>query len=475
MNPFLNPLITIPFLKNYIIDPNRIERLSPQQLKNYRDKALRKMVDYAYKVPVYKKKYKDAGIHPHDIRGIKDINKIPFISRQEIRENFPDGVVQTNYNKEKGYITCTGGTTGKYCCSSGSEPVCTYTDSSTMLRSILIGIRVQRFFNLNWRKTKFAHIGNFNPYKVDEVFENKVISNAKLFFSLKNYLNIQASNRTREIIEKLEAFRPDVIISYPAIFQDLAYYKKKGFGEQIKPKLLFVGGAMLDAYTRSYVEDVFGCNMYNTYASCESGAEIAFECTNRNWHIHSDFFHIEAVDEDMQPVAPGERGRLILTRLWGTGTPFVRYTGMEDWITLSDGKQCDCGLHSPIFGKPVEGRVMSNIVLPNGKVFPPSAFLFITSILRDLNEFKVKRYQIIQKKIDEIEILLVIDEDLRNKGASFEEIAKKIKKVYVEETGPEVKIIVKEVKEIKDDPDSGKPAPLVISYVNLDTVCKLRD
>jgi phenylacetate-coenzyme A ligase PaaK-like adenylate-forming protein len=148
---------------------------------------------------------------------------------------------------------------------------------------------------------------------------------------------------------------------------------------------------------------------------------------------------------------------------------------MEDWITLSDGKQCDCGLHSPIFGKPVEGRVMSNIILPNGKVFPPSAFLFITSVLRDLNEFKIKRYQIIQKKLDEIEILLVIDDDLRDKGASFEEIAKKIKKVYLKETGPEVQIIVKEVKEIKDDPDSGKPAPLVVSNVNLDTVCKLKD
>ena len=43
MNPFLNPLITIPFLKNYIVDPNRIERLSPQHLDNYRDKALKKM------------------------------------------------------------------------------------------------------------------------------------------------------------------------------------------------------------------------------------------------------------------------------------------------------------------------------------------------------------------------------------------------------------------------------------------------
>ena len=472
---FLNPSITIPFLKNYILDPNRIERLNSKQLESYRDKALRKMIDYAYTVPLYKKKYKDAGIHPSDIRGIQDINKIPFVSRQEIRDNFPDGIVPSNFDKEKGFITCTGGTTGKYCCTSGSEPVCSYTDGPTMLRSIFIGIRVQRFFNLNWRKTRVAHIGNFNLYKSDDVFEKNVISNVKSFFSLKNNLNLQASNRTQEIIEKLDAFKPEVIISYPAIFQDLAYLKKKGFGKNINPKLLFVGGAMLDGYTRSYVEGVFGCNMYNTYASCESSAEIAFECTERNWHIHSDFFHVEAVDENMEPVAPGERGRLVLTKLWGSGTPFIRYTGMEDWITLGNNKKCNCGLHSPILGKPVEGRVMSNIVLPNGKVFPPSAFLFISSVLRDLKEYKVKRFQIVQRKIDEIDILLVIDDDLRDTGASFEEIAEKIKKVYTKETGPEVQITVKEVKEIKDDPDSGKPAPIIVSYVNPNAVCKLKD
>ena len=75
-----------------------------------------------------------------------------------------------------------------------------------MLRSIFIGIRVQRFFNLNWRKTRVAHIGNFNLYKSDEVFEKNVIANLKSFFSLKNNLNMQASNHTQEIIEKLDAF-----------------------------------------------------------------------------------------------------------------------------------------------------------------------------------------------------------------------------------------------------------------------------
>jgi len=79
--------------------------------------------------------------------------------------------------------------------------------------------------------------------------------------------------------------------------------------------------------------------------------------------LDADFFHLEAVDECFEPVSPGERGRLVITRLWGNGTPIIRYTGMEDWITLGNGESCSCGLKSPIFGKPVEGRILSNIQL----------------------------------------------------------------------------------------------------------------
>ncbi|MCJ2514083.1 MAG: hypothetical protein LN408_06575, partial [Candidatus Thermoplasmatota archaeon] len=147
MNPFLNPFIPIPFIRNYILDPGRIERLDTEKLERHQNKALRKMVFYAYTVPIYKKKYKEAGIHPNDIQGIKDITKLPFISRQELSENFPDKIISSNFNKAKGHVICTGGTTSKYCCSSGSEPVCTYTDISTMLRGSLIASRENRFFN----------------------------------------------------------------------------------------------------------------------------------------------------------------------------------------------------------------------------------------------------------------------------------------------------------------------------------------
>jgi phenylacetate-CoA ligase len=475
INPLYNPSIAVPFIQNYLRDPGRIERSSPTQLKRYQDRAFRTLVSYAYTVPLYHTKYHDAGIYPNDLHGIKDITKLPMVSRQDFRDHFPDGVVSSSFDKTKGQVICTGGTTGKYCCNSGSQPVCIYTDFSTMLRGTGIVLREQRAFHLNWKTTRIAHLGNFNPFKIDEVYEKHVQHHLKSFFSFDNYLSMNASDPIQDIIKKLDEFKPDVIISYPAIFQELAFQKTKGFGQHIKPRLLNVGGEMLDAFTRWYVETIFGCKMYNVYASCEAGSNIAFECKERNWHIHADFFHIEAVDKNNEVVAPGERGRIVLTRLWKGATPIIRYTGMEDWVTLSDGKECGCGLRSPIFEKPVEGRVMSNIILPNGTVYPPSAFLFITSVLIDFKTFKVIRFQIVQKTLNDIEILLVIDDDLRHVGPSVEEIRQRIEKVYTMEVGPDVKIMVRETDDIPDDPTSGKPAPLVVSQLAQGEKCNVSE
>lgn len=180
------------------------------------------------------------------------------------------------------------------------------------------------------------------------------------------------------------------------------------------------------------------------------------------------FFNLEAIDENGELVSPGERGHLVMTRLWGRGTPMVRYTGMDDWIKIIPIKECKCGLTTPIIDGGVEGRKRANIVLPNGKVFPPGAFCFIEPVLTKYKSFVIKQYQVVQKKIDEIEILLVIDEELRNVGVSIDVIKKEIKENYEEKVGPKVSVTIREVDEIKNDENPLKPAPIVITKVKLE-------
>ncbi|MFO8077237.1 MAG: hypothetical protein R6U21_01145, partial [Thermoplasmatota archaeon] len=217
-----------------------------------------------------------------------------------------------------------------------------------------------------------------------------------------------------------------------------------------------------------YVEDAFQCRLLNIYPSVEAGADIAFECKKGTWHVHDDFFHLEAIDDNNNLVSEGKRGHIVITRLWGRGTPIIRYTGMDDWVKLKNEVNCSCGLTTTVIDGGVEGRKRANIILPNGKVFPPGAFCFITPVLNKLNTFKVKQYQIIQQKKDEIEILLVIDESLRHVGPPVDQIREGIKKIYQEKAGPEVIITIKEVDEIVHPKDRSKPPPIVISNVSPD-------
>jgi len=455
MNPFLNPVTGIPFLKHFIFDPKRLEKKSPQQIDRYRDKTFKKLLRYAYTVPLYHKKYKEAGIHPSNIKGIKDIEKLPFITKKDLVDNFPDGIIPPNYNKDKSFVVSTSGSTGK--------PVSVYLDFSVFSGGVGANIRFLQILNLHWRKSRFANIGNFSSGKADDVADRAFYSHVGFALKSDTYITLNAFQSLKDIMKKLDDFRPDSIITYPITYQNLAYLKNKGYGKNVNPKVLQVSGYILDDYTRSYVEDAFGCKMYNGYGAAETSSEaaIAFECTQKVWHVNYDFFHVETVNENLELVKPGKNGHIVVTRLFGKATPLIRYTGLDDWVTLTEDYECSCGLCTPLFKDGVEGRKDTSVILPDGRVFPSASFAILSVVLNKLKTRKVLQFQIIQKKLDEIDILLVLDEDLRNKDPPVDELFKKIKEIYQEKVGPNVAINVKEVKEIKSRPN--KPAPLVIS------------
>jgi len=467
MNPFLNPVTGIPFLKHFIFDPERLYRMKPKQLKKYRDKTFRNIVKYAYSVPVYHKKYKEAGIRPEDIKEIEDIKKLPFITKKDLVDNYPDGIIPPNYKKEKGFVVSTSGSTGK--------SISVFMDFSVYGGGIGASLRTFRAYGLNWRKMRYVNLGNFTPGKADEVVYRAFFSQARFAYSSQNYIKLNAFEPIKDIMKKLDEIKPDAILSYPVTYQNLAYLKNKGYGKNVNPKVLLVAGYLLDEYTRAYAEEAFGCKMYNGYGAAETSSEasIAFECINKTWHINTDFYHVETIDENMEPVENGKIGHIVVTRLFGKATPLIRYTGLDDWVTLGDDYDCDCGLCTPIFKSGVEGRRSTSIILPDGRVFPAASFAILSVVFNKMKTRKIKQFQIIQNKIDEIDVLLIIDDDLRNSEPTFEELSKKIKEVYLEKVGPNVIINVKEVREIESP--KNKPAPLVISKLTEEERRKIID
>jgi phenylacetate-coenzyme A ligase PaaK-like adenylate-forming protein len=174
---------------------------------------------------------------------------------------------------------------------------------------------------------------------------------------------------------------------------------------------------------------------------------------------------VEAIDDKGALVGEGERGHIVISRLWGRGTPIIRYSGMDDWVRIGEPQRCECGLKTRVILGGVEGRKRANIVLPDGRVFPPGAFCFITPVLNKLNTFKVRQYQIVQEKIDKIVVYLVIDEHLHDEPPSADVIMKHVQEIYEKKVGPGVNIIVKEVDKILHPTNARKPPPIVISHV----------
>jgi phenylacetate-CoA ligase len=99
MNPFYNPVFLGKVLKRYLIDVDRLDRISEESLRRYQDRQLRRLVRFANTVPLYHEKFKQAGISPANIKGIDDLETLPFVTKDDIKRHYPDGIVSSLIKK----------------------------------------------------------------------------------------------------------------------------------------------------------------------------------------------------------------------------------------------------------------------------------------------------------------------------------------------------------------------------------------
>ncbi|KAA0000210.1 MAG: phenylacetate--CoA ligase family protein [Thermoplasmata archaeon] len=456
MNPFLNPLFSLKALAHYLTDVERAWKLKPDEIKRYQSKALRKALKYAYRVPLYHRKYKEAGIYPDDIKSIEDLKKLPLVTKKDLIEGYPDDIVPVNYNKEKAYVVGTSGSSGR--------PVFMYKDMEYLVIEALAGVRQLKAYGMNWRKTKITNIGDFSvPKSTDEECLNKgLLKNLSSFFSLDNYQNLYTGEEAKRLIEKMEKFQPELLIGYTSVLMGIATLKMKGLGKKVKPKYIISSGEVLDSYSRKYIENAFETRVLNLYATTEGGS-IAFECLEGGFHVNSDFVHVEILDKNGEDVGGNEFGSIVITRLYPGGTPIIRYTGLND-IASFESDYCNCGMHTPLL-KSLEGRKKDAIVLPDGRIFPPATIpMPLAEATSKFGTYQVKRFQFIQRSIDDIEIRIEIDEEQRNKGVTVERLIEEIKKNYQKLVGNDVRM---EVIEKKAEKVEGQVSPpLIISKLD---------
>ena len=453
MTSFLSPRFLCHLLKSYVWDIDWIWKHDNLQVERYQSKALRRIVQYAATVPLYKQRY--CNIHPGTIRDIHDLSMLPFVTKQDFRRYYPQGLVPPGFNMRNAFLVSTSGSTG--------QPVSLYSDPYTIVKSLMGFIRELREYNISWRKNKITIIVDLTPNAIEEVYVGKnTLSNLKCIFPLKNLQVLHVGDPVEELMAAIEGFQPDFLGGYPGVLRALAVLKRRGMGEHVQPVVMASSGAVLDGYTRGYIERSFGCRLFDVYGSTEAGP-VAFECQEGSYHVHADFVAVECVDGEGVGVPAGSRGRMVVTKLYGRGTPVIRYTGMNDVVTVLD-EECGCGLGGMVLGE-IGGRRVDAVVLPSGRVIPPSAFTGIPGkVMHELGTDKILQFQIVQESREQIDVLVVIDEALRDEDPVAEVIFRKIEQRYGEVFGEDMTVTVKEVKEIKKDDEM--ISPVVISRVN---------
>lgn len=450
MNPFYNPLFLSWLLKTYLLDINRLRRFDEHKLRKYQDKCLKKMVKYAYSVPLYNEKYKKAGIHPSDITGIKDIEKLPMISKYDIKKFYPDGIISSKIPKEKLVKISTSGTTGK--------SLTIYSDMYDVIRWFFAYIRILREYGVSWRKNKLTIIGDFAPHTIGTGYTKKGLftsMNNERFFS--NIQWLDTNDEPARVIKEVNLFNPDFIGGYPGMLGHLALLKENGHGNNINPKYIATIGSVLDKNLKKLIEETFNAHVFEVYGATESGT-IAFQCKNGNYHIMSDYVYPEFL-KNGEPVDSKKPGNIIITRLSGHGTPIIRYNAIND-IVAPLHEKCNCGMSGGLINR-IYGRDDLSLCFSGGRLLLPLSISEIYSrILYELKTTKVKESKIIQHSLTKIEIQLVIDKNLKDKGPSKEEIFSIIKKGFYDKVGNEIEIITKEIEKVS------KKEPRIISKVD---------
>ncbi|MBC7129282.1 MAG: phenylacetate--CoA ligase family protein [Thermoplasmatales archaeon] len=446
MNPLLNPLFSARILKHYLTDIKRAWK-SEEEIKRYQDKAIKKVVRYAYKVPLYHEKYKKAGIKPEDIRGIKDLKKLPVITKDDIIEFYPDKILPKNYKKEKISVSTSG---------SSGKAITIFKDLELIMVEAIFALRQLFTYGISWRKDKITNIGDFSVPKTsdEECLRKGLIRNLSPLFSFKNYQNLYTGEEVNILLNKIEEFSPKLIVGYTSVLMGIAYLRKK-YG-RIEPDYIISSGEVLDNYSRKYIEEAFNCDVLDLYATTEGGS-IAFECLEKSFHINSDFSYLEILDENLEEVGENEHGNVVITRLHASATPIIRYIGLNDIASISQDR-CNCGQNTPLLHS-LGGRKKDVIILEGGTIIPPATLPMPLVEIFERSESKgIKRYQFIQDRVGKVEIRIEAEEEVG------EEFLEGIRNAYEKFFKGRAKVEVRE----KEAEKVGYSYPMVISKVNIE-------
>ena len=369
------------------------EKMSRDEMTALQSVRLVKLVDYVYhNVEFYRKKMQAKGLLPGDIKGLEDINKLPFTTKDDLRNNYPFGLFAVPKSQIV-RVHASSGTTGK-------ATVVGYTRrdldiwSECVARCLpMANVTKEDIIQIGYGYGLFT--GGLGAHGGAEKIGAMVVP--------------MSTGNSKKLITMMVDFGVTAIACTPSYLLHISeLLEAEGLVKDLKLKTAICGAEPWTDKMRTEIEGRLNITAHDIYGLSEvMGPGVACDCSfHKGLHVCEDHFYPEVIDSaTMTPVSDGVAGELVFTTLTKEGLPLIRYRTKD--ITTIDHSPCECGRTSARISK-FRGRVDDMLIIRGVNVFPSQ----VEAALVEIKEV-TPHYMIIVDRVnnlDTLEIQVEIDE-----------------------------------------------------------------
>lgn len=386
-----------------------IETASREEIIKLQNERLKKQVQNVWdNVEFYRKKMEEAGITPDDIETIDDLKKLPFVTKDDLRDNYPYGLVARPLS-ECVRIQSTSGTTGRRVVAFYTQHDVDLWDECCARAIVAAGGTKDDVCHVSYGYGLFTGGPGLNggSHKVGCLT-----------------LPMSSGNTDRQI-QFMTDLGSTILCCTPSYAAYLAEsIAERGVKDQIKLKAGIFGAEAWTEEMRRDIEKGLGIKAYDIYGLTEiSGPGVSFECEEQTgMHVNEDHFIPEVINPKTGEVLPdGEKGELVFTCITKEAFPLLRYRTRD--ICILSRKKCSCGRTHVKMTKPL-GRSDDMLIVKGVNVFPSQ----IETVL--LNQGYPANYQIIVDRVNNSDTIEVnVEKTPEMTSVSAEYIAAKEKEL----------------------------------------------
>lgn len=364
------------------------ECMSRDEMSALQGKRLHKLVELVYhNVPFYRAKMQERDLCPDDIQSIEDITKLPFTTKQDLRDNYPTGLQAANQS-EIVRIHASSGTTGNPTIVGYTRRDLEIWSESAARAFTAYGVTRNDIFSVGYGYGLFT--GGLGAHYGVEYVGATVIPTS--------------TGNTEKLLRLLRDLKITGIACTPsyALYVADAMDKHGMTKDDICLKIGAFGAEPWTENMRKEIETRLGLQAYNLYGLSEIiGPGVSYECQCKNGsHISEDHFYPEIINPDtLEPLPYGTTGELVFTTLTKTGMPLLRYRTKD--LTSLIGEKCECGRTNVRMTR-IIGRSDDMLIIRGINIFPSQ----VESVILGMPEFEPV-YMLVVDRVNNLDTLQV--------------------------------------------------------------------